>query len=156
MSDFTLPPPPLEHLCNLAVEVGVPVDAGHSPLGQRRLVPILGGTVGGRLKGRVLPGGADFQMIHGGTQARLEARYMLELDDGARVFVQNNALRAASAEVTGRLLRGEPVDPAEVYFRGQLTLETGDPRWSWLNERQFLCVGQRLPAQVLMSFYVVQ
>ena len=30
------------------------------------------------------------------------------------------------------------------------------PRWSWLNERQFLCVGQRLPAQVLMSFYVVQ
>jgi len=104
----------------------------------------------------VLPGGADFQMIHGGTQARLEARYMLELDDGARVFVQNNALRAASAEVTGRLLRGEPVDPAEVYFRGQVTLETGDARWSWLNERQFLCVGQRLPAQVLMSFYVVQ
>jgi hypothetical protein len=46
------------HLCNLAVEVGVPVDAGHSPLGQRRLVPILGGTVGGRLSGRVLPGGA--------------------------------------------------------------------------------------------------
>ena len=132
------------------------VDAGHSPLGQRRLVPILGGSVAGRLSGKVLPGGADFQMIHGGTQARLEARYMLELDDGARVFVQNNALRAASAEVTGRLLRGEPVDPAEVYFRGQVTLETGDARWSWLNERQFLCVGQRLPAQVLMSFYVVQ
>src|SRR5215203_1811236 len=69
MSDLTLPPPELAHLCNLAVEVGVPVDAGHSPLGQRRLVPILGGTVGGRLAGRVLPGGADFQMIHGGTQA---------------------------------------------------------------------------------------
>jgi hypothetical protein len=51
---------------------------------------------------------------------------------------------------------GEPVDPAEVYFRGQVTLETGDPRWSWLNERQFLCVGQRLPTQVLMSFYIVQ
>ena len=55
-------------------------------------------------------------MIHGGTLARLEARYMLELDDGTRVFVQNNAMRAASAEVTGRLLHGEPVDPAEVYF----------------------------------------
>jgi hypothetical protein len=155
MSDFTLPPPALDHLCNLAVEVGVPIDAGHSPLGHRRLVPILGGTVGGRLAGRVLIG-ADFQMIHGGTLARLEARYMLELDDGARVFVQNNAMRAASAEVTGRLLRGEPVDPAEVYFRGQVTLETGDPRWSWLNERLYLCVGQRLPTQVLMSFYIVQ
>ena len=81
---------------------------------------------------------------------------MLELDDGARVFVQNNALRAASAEVTARLLRGEPVDPNDVYFRGHVSIETGDPRWAWLNERQFLCVGQRLPAQVLMSFYVVQ
>jgi len=100
--------------------------------------------------------GADFQMIHGGTLARLEARYMLELEDGARVFVQNNAMRAASAEVTGRLLCGEPVDPAEVYFRGQVALETGDPRWSWLNERLYLCVGQRLPTQVLMSFYIVQ
>lgn len=156
MSDFTLPPPALEHLCNLAVEVGAPIDAGHSPLGQRRLVPIVGGTVGGRLAGRVMPGGADFQLVHGGTLARLEARYMLELADGARVFVQNNGLRAAGAEVTARLLRGEPVDPNEVYFRGQVSLETGDTRWSWLNERQYLCVGQRLPAQVLMSFYVVQ
>ena len=104
----------------------------------------------------MLPGGADFQLIHGGTLARLEARYVLELDDGARIFVQNHALRVASAEVTARLLRGEPVDPKEVYFRGQVSLETGDERWSWLNERQFLCVGRRLPAQVLMSFYAVE
>jgi len=144
MSDFTLPPPKLEHLCDLAVDVGVPVDIGHSPFGQRRVVAILGGSVSGRIAGRVLPGGADFQLIHGATVARLEARYVLELDDGARVFVQNNALRVASAEVTARLLRG------------QVSLETGDERWSWLNERQFLCVGQRLPAQVRMSFYAVE
>lgn len=156
MPDLTLPPPVLEHLCNLAVDVGVPIDAGHSPFGQRRLVAILGGSVGGRLIGRVLPGGADFQLIHGATLARLEARYMLELEDGARVFVQNNALRVASTEVTARLLRGEPVAPEAVYFRGQVNLETGDERWPWLNERQFLCVGQRLPAQVRMSFYAIE
>ncbi len=156
MSDFTLPPPALEHLCDLVVDVGVPIDVGYTPLGQRRVVAILGGSVTGRITGRMLPGGADFQLIHGGTLARLEARYVLELDDGARVFVQNHALRVASAEVTARLLRGEPVDPKEVYFRGQVSLETGDERWSWLNERQFLCVGRRLPAQVLMSFYAVE
>ena len=155
MSDFTLPAPALEHLCDLAVEVGVPIDAGHSPLGQRRLIAILDGSVAGRLVGRVLPGGADFQLIHGGTLARLEARYVLELEDGARVFVHNNALRVASPEITARLLRGEPVAPEAVYFRGQVSLETGDPRWSWLNERQFLCTGQRLPASVRMSFYTV-
>ncbi len=156
MSDFTLPPPALEHLCDLAVDVGTPIDVGQTPLGQRRLVAILGGSVTGRIAGRVLPVGADFQLIHGATLARLEARYVLELDDGAHVFVQNNALRVASAEVTARLLRGDPVDPNEVYFRGQITLETGDERWSWLNERQFLCVGRRLPAKVLMSYYTVE
>ena len=52
--------------------------------------------------------------------------YFIELDDGARVFVRNQALRVASAEVTSRLLRGEPVAAADVYFRGQVTLETGD------------------------------
>ncbi|MEP7300139.1 MAG: DUF3237 domain-containing protein [Caldimonas sp.] len=155
MSAVTLPPPALEYLCDLAVEVGVPIDAGLSPLGQRRLVAILGGSVGGRLAGRVLPGGVDFQLIHGGTLARLEARYLLELDDGARVFVQNNALRVASAEITARLLRGEPVPAEAVYFRGQVSLETGDARWSWLNERQFVCTGERLPTLVRMTFYTV-
>jgi len=155
MSDFTLPPPALAHLCNLAVEVGVPVDAGHSPLGQRRLVPILGGTVAGRLSGKVLPGGADFQMIHGGTQARLEARYMLELDDGTKIFVQNNALRAASAEVTGRLLRGEPVDPADVYFRCLPRFETSAASLAWIAERVFVGVGVRRPSVVEMRFFEV-
>ena len=54
---------------------------------------------------------------------------------------------------------GEGLDLAR-YFAAdtpcRVSLETGDARWSWLNERQFLCVGQRLPATVLMSFYAVE
>ena len=103
----------------------------------------------------MLPG-ADFQMIHGGTQARLEARYMLDSPTAIHASSSRTTPCAPPAPRSRAALRGEPVDPAEVYFRGQVTLETGDPRWSWLNERQFLCVGQRLPAQVLMSFYVVR
>ncbi len=151
----TLPPPALEHLCDLQVEVGEPVDAGVTPFGRRRFVPIVGGVVEGRLRGRVVPGGADFQLVVEDRIARLEASYMIELENGGKVLVRNQALRAASAEITGRILRGEPVDPGEVYFRGHVLLETGEPSWAWLNERQFLCVGQRLPTAVVMSFYVV-
>ena len=153
---MTYPPPKLEHLCDLAVDVGTPIDAGVTPFGRRRLVPITGGAVTGRLAGRVLPGGADVQIVGAETTARLEAQYMLELHDGSVVYVKNLALRVASAEVTGRMLRGEPVDAAAVYFRGQLTLESGDPRWAWLGERQFLSIGQRRPDAVLMSFYLVR
>lgn len=149
----TLPPPGLAHLCDLAVDVGTPVDAGVSPFGRRRFVPITGGTATGKLSGRVVPGGADFQLVTAGRIARLEASYMLELDDGAHVFVRNLALRVAGAEVTASLLRGEPVAAGQVYFRGQVTLETGDSGLAWLNERLFVCVGERDPQTVRMSFY---
>jgi hypothetical protein len=77
----TLPPPSLEHLCDLAVTIAAPIEVGHTPAGLRRMIPITGGTVTGpQLNGRVLPGGADFQLILSqGTQAHLDARYVLEL-----------------------------------------------------------------------------
>lgn len=94
----TLPPPQLEHLCDLAVTIAPPIEVGQTPLGLRRAIPITGGVVKGpRLNGRVLAGGADFQLIlGGGTQAQLDARYVIELDDGSRVYVQNTALRCAA------------------------------------------------------------
>lgn len=155
MSHATLTPPALEHLCDLSVQVGAPIEVGAGPTGLRRMVPIVGGTVCGRLQGRVLAGGADYQLIIGGTLARLDARYIIELPDGARIFVQNTAVRAASADITARLMRGEPVPPEAVYFRCQPTFETGDARWQWLHERQFVGTGVRLPDTVLMSFYTV-
>lgn len=49
--------------------------------------------------------------------ARLEARYVMETDAGDRICVHNDAVRTAPAAVMARLIRGEPVDPADVYFR---------------------------------------
>jgi len=115
----TLPPPRLEHLCDLAVTISAPVEVGQTPAGLRRMIPITGGTVTGpRVNGKVLAGGADFQLIlEGGTQAHLDARYVIELDDGSRVFVQNTALRVASLENSQRIMNGQPVNPDDVYFR---------------------------------------
>ena len=103
-----------------------------------------------------MPGGADFQLIVAdGTQAHLDARYVLELDDGTRVFVQNKALRVASAEDSAKIRRGEPVDPTRVYFRCQPSFEASTSQWSWLAEHQFIGVGLRLPDAVHLSFYKV-
>ena len=60
----TLPAPRLEHLCDLAVIISAPVEVGQTPAGLRRMIPITGGTVTGpRVNGKVLVGGADFQLI---------------------------------------------------------------------------------------------
>jgi hypothetical protein len=152
----TLEAPRLEHLCDLAVTVAPVIDAGDGPFGRRRVIPITGGVVSGpSMRGRVMPAGADFQIVVAGTTAHLDARYLIELDDGARIFVHNTALRHAAPEVSARMMRGEPVDPADVYFRCQPRFETGDVRWRWLGERQFIGRGERMPDSVRLSFWLV-
>ena len=153
----TLPPPGLEHVCDLAVTIAAPVEVGQTAAGLLRMIPITGGSVKGpRLNGKVLAGGADFQLILGdGTQAHLDARYVIELDDGTRVFVQNTALRVASAENSRRIMRGEPVNPAEIYFRCQPRFEPSGIAWNWLAESQFIGNGRRAPDGVYLSFYQV-
>lgn len=153
----TLLPPQLEHVCDLAVTIAPPVEVGQTVAGQRRMIPITGGVVKGpRMNGKVLAGGADFQLIlAGGTQAHLDARYVIELDDGTRVFVQNTALRVASLENSQRIMRGEPVNPAEIYFRCQPQLEAAGEKWAWLAESQFIGSGRRAPDGVFLSFYRV-
>jgi hypothetical protein len=154
---MTLPAPQLEHVCDLAVTIAAPIDVGLTPAGLRRMIPITGGTViGPRLNGKVMAGGADFQLIlNGGTQAHLDARYVIELDDGSRVFVQNTALRVATLENSQRIMNGQPVDPSAVYFRCQPKLEATTPEWAWLSESQFIGTGRRAPDGVFLSFYRV-
>jgi hypothetical protein len=152
-----LPAPELQFFADLSVRVAVPQEVGAVPAGLRRVIPILGGEAhGDGWNARVLTGGADFQLIVGATLARLDARYVLETDGGDLIFVQNSALRVASAEVTAKLVRGEPVDPSQVYFRCVPTFETAAPSFAWINERMFVGSGIRRPDEVQITFYEVR
>jgi len=146
--------PPLVAWADLRVEVAPAIEVGDTGQGLRRLIPIVGGSCRTRdWSARVLPGGADFQLVVGGRVARLEARYVLETDAGDRIYVQNDALRTAAPEVTARLLRGEPVDPQQVYFRCAPRLEASAASLRWLMERVFVGTGVRRPDAVLMRFF---
>lgn len=160
---MTLPAPALEHAFDLTVFVDAPIEAGQTfglnSRGRRRIIPINGGTVSGQVNGAVMPGGADFQLVVSETSADLDARYLLRLDDtdwaGAHVFVQNRALRRGSAEDIARLVRGEPVDPAAIYFRCAPTFEVSHPALAWMTESLFIGTGARFPDRVEISVYRV-
>lgn len=86
MSD-PLVAPALRQFADLAVQVGA---VGH---GTRRVNPILGGTCTARdWTAKVLPDGADFQLIVNERLARFEARYVLETKAGDRIYVQNDVV----------------------------------------------------------------
>ena len=138
------------------VAVAAPVLVGHTPLGERRLIPILGGRLTGpRIEGEVLPGGADFQLIRPDGVAEIEARYTLRLADGALVYVVNRGLRHAAPEDMARLLRGEPVPPERVYFRTAPAFETAAPAHAWLQRSLFLGLGERRPSAVRVRIFAV-
>jgi hypothetical protein len=149
--------PPLELIARLLVRVAAPVDVCDTPAGQRRVVPITGGDVlGPLLKGRVLPAGADFQLLRQDEGvAELDARYAIELDDGTRIFVANHAIRRAAPDVAARLTRGETVDPALVYFRCSPRFEAPPGPWRWLTQSVFVGAGQRRVDEVELAFFRV-
>lgn len=153
---MSLSAPALDFFAELSVHVAAPQEVGSTVHGQRRLIPILGGEARGQgWTARVLPGGADYQLIVSPRLAELDARYVLETDAGDLIYVQNRALRAAAPEVTARLLRGEPVDPAQVYFRCSPSFETASPALAWIAERLFIGSGVRRPERVEMQFFTV-
>jgi hypothetical protein len=148
--------PPLNFFADLSVQVGAPQEVGQTVHGLRRLIPILGGEASGDgWKARVLQGGADFQLVVSGTLAELDARYVLETDAGDLVYVRNRAVRSGPPELMARLVRGEPVDPASIYFRCNPAFETASAALGWINERMFVGTGARFPDRVAMTFFEV-
>jgi hypothetical protein len=149
-------PPSLVYAFEVRAEVAPPIEIGRTPRGTRRVVPIVGGTFeGGELKGRILAGGADWQLIDEDGFTQLDSRYTLETDAGDVIAVRNRGVRHAPPEVMARLLAGEPVDPSLVYFATTPTFETAAPHLGWLTRSMFVGIGQRQPSSVLIRFWKI-
>lgn len=147
----------LQPLFRAEITLAPPQELGAAPLGRRRIVPITGGRFRGeRLAGRVLPGGADWQIVRGDGVSQLEARYTLETDDGALVYVRNVGLRHGPPQVLARLSAGEPVDPSLYYMRTTPSFETGAVKYQWLNRVVCIATGARLANAVELDVYEVK
>jgi hypothetical protein len=146
----------LRPLLKAEITLAAPLELGDAPLGRRRVIGITGGRFEGeRLSGRVLPGGADWQVIRTDGVAHLDARYTLQTDDGALVYVRNEGLRHGPAEVMRRLGAGEALDPSLYYMRTTPWFETGDARYAWLNRIVCVGTGARRSAAVELEFFEV-
>jgi len=151
-----LPVPKLEHVCDIQVTLDPIREMGKGRAGQRRIIPIIGGTVSGpRLSGRILNVGADWQTIFADGLAELDTRYAMETDDGATIEIINYGLRHGPSDVIEAVGRGEQVDPNSYYMRTHARLETGDARYDWVNRTLFLGVGARLKQSVHVSLYAI-
>jgi len=152
-----LPVPVLDHVCDLTVSLDPIREMGAGRAGQRRIIPIVGGTVTGpKLNGNILNLGADWQTIFADGLAELDTRYAMETDDGALIEIINYGFRHGPPEVLQAIAQGEDVDPSQYYMRTHARLETGDPRYDWVNRTLFVGVGARHEQSVHVRLYAIQ
>lgn len=119
-----------KHVWDAKVKVASMIMVGESKRGTRRVIPITGGTFEGpEIKGEVLPGGEDWQLVRPDGDTELEARYLLKTDDGVVIQVINKVLMHMPKEGADRT----------PYVRSVIDLEapTGS-KYDYLNHSIFL------------------
>lgn len=148
------PPPALVPMTQVRCEVGALVTLGPAKYGERRFVPLGGGTARGpELNGTLVEGGVDWQVARADGVLDIAAHYVIRTDDGALVEIQSEGMRHGPPAVMARLAAGEPVAPREYFFRTLVRFTTGAPAWLHLNKVMAIAVGQREARTVLLDFY---
>lgn len=117
-------------VCEFVYEAIVDIDdvqiLGQSPVGQRFIVNILGGEFKGpKLQGRVLPGGADRQLLRPDGIKELDALYEMQTDDGVFITVHNQVII-------------DMPSPEQRYACSVVKFRAPSGRYEWLNRRIFV------------------
>lgn len=145
-----------EHVFDIHVTIGEALEGGAGRHGHRRVIPITGGHVTGpRLTGRVVPGGADYELVRQDGCSLVEAHYALAATDGTPIYIVNKGIFHAPAEVIARVDAGDEVNPSDYYFRSTPVFDAPDGPHGWLSDRLFVANCTFRPTDVRISVHLV-
>lgn len=147
----------MEHAFSIAIELSKATYIGPSNTGQTRAaIYAVSGTVTGRINGIVVPmSGGDFPLVRADGVLDFDAKYLLQLDDGAHVMIHNRGYRWGSDEVMQRLRRNEPVGHDEYYMRVAPRFDAPAGPHEWLNRYVFVGVAEKLPGSNCIHYFQV-
>jgi hypothetical protein len=144
------------HLITMKLAVSGLQPIGDTPIGNRRIGLVAGGTFEGpKLRGIVLPGGADWIIGRPDGVTMLDVRIVLQTDDGAAIGLTYRGLRHGPAEVMAKVNSGQFADPSLYYFRIVATFETAAPQYAWLNGVFGIGTGSRPPEGPVYDIFEV-
>jgi Protein of unknown function (DUF3237) len=140
--------PQCQLLYEATVDIGEREDLGVGPHGQRYIIPILGGSFEGSsgLRGIVLPGGADRQLVRLDGLKQLDAIYEMRTHDGVTLSVHNRVLI-------------DDAPPKPRYARSIVEITAPSGPYAWLSHRILVGTLRSLMPQqqaVLITVYVLQ
>ena len=142
------PPPRLEFAFEEIVLLSPALVPGKTPYGSRNMIPIMGGTFEGPgIKGTIVPGGWDWQLVRTDGCVDVKADYMLRTDDGVIINVVN----------TGAICLPKPGEPPKP-VRTSPRFEAPLGKYEWLGQTAFIgtlegAAGPKGEPAVKIKFY---
>jgi hypothetical protein len=131
--------------CSFTATLRPPLSIGPGPIGTRMYYDVSGGEVTGeRLRGKVL-GGGEWALIGPDGFLRVDVRLQVETHDRAHLYVQYVGLLGLNEAVQRALETSGGTDYGDQYFFTNPRMETGDPRYAWVNTTFFIGEGRIRP-----------
>ena len=145
-----------EHLFDMIVELQQPLVIGDTPKGNRQILLGNGGIfTGTRLRGDILPGGADWYLTRPDGVGELDVRVTLRTHDHATIYMRSEGFLHYPRKLAREVLSGN-ADPDDYYLRERTRFETAADSYGWLNSIIGIGVGWYEPGSVGMSIYEIK
>ena len=151
--------PRFEHAFTIAIELTKPYWVRPSVRGETRAaIYAASGTVEGpRLNGKVIPmSGGDFPLARDNGVIDFDARYLLEADDGAIIYLENRGYRwARSDAIADEMRQNKDVGFEDYYMRVTPKFDAPAGPHEWLSRHVFVGVAEKLPGSNRIHYFVV-
>lgn len=151
--------PVIEHAFTISIDLTKPYWVKPSARGETRAaIFAAAGTVEGpRLNGRVIPmSGGDFPLQRHNGVIDFDARYLLEADDGAIIYLENRGYRWAKDESSAARMRAnEGVAFDDYYMRVSPRFDAPEGPHAWMSKHVFIGVAEKLPGANRIHYFVV-
>jgi len=142
--------PTLKYAFTLNVDLSTPLNFGTTFNGDRRLIPIAGGTFEGpSIKGEILSGGGDWNAVRADGVVHVLAKYTLQTDDGYLIYITNEGYGRASQSDMETVFGDNPSaaslknEGLDWYTITSPRFEVAEGPHTWLTKAYF--IGDLLP-----------
>ena len=151
--------PKLEYIFSITLYMGAREKFPPMPNGLRRgFTAAAGGEVEGpALNGKIVENsGGDYPLVDQDGNVQFNAHYLIEANDGTRIYMNNRGYRHGTPEINERLQANELVPLDQYYFR--IAPKFGAPAgpYAWLNNTIIVGAADRREDHTIFHYYAVR
>ena len=144
----------LVHEFTYHATVSAPHEVGVGPFGHRQYYEVKNGVLEGpRINGKQFGSVGDWMLVGADGFLRMDVRTQIETKDGAIICAHYFGPAETNQATAQAFATSTPTEFSDQSNRSHWLLETGDPRYAWVNQSVFVGEGRLRPAgQGVMGF----